>query len=61
MTGASISDAARSAALLTADAGGKEITMVHVIQGIHRQYKREARLLRPEELGCHACLVEGLS
>jgi hypothetical protein len=35
--------------------------MVHVIQGIHRQYKREARLLRPEELGCHAGLVEGLS
>jgi hypothetical protein len=61
MTGASISAAARTAALLAADAGGKEITMVHVIQGIHRQYKREARLLRPEELGCHACLAEGLS
>jgi hypothetical protein len=52
MTGASISAAARSAALLAADAGGKEITMAHVIQGIHRQYKREARLLRPQELGC---------
>jgi hypothetical protein len=48
-------------ALLAADAGGKEITMVHVIQGIHRQYKREACLLWPQELGCHACLAEGLS
>jgi hypothetical protein len=45
----------------TVTPGGQGITMVHVIRGIHRQYKREARLLRPEELGCHACLVEGLS
>jgi hypothetical protein len=58
---ASISDAVLTAALLAADAGGKEITMVHVIHGIHRQYKREARLLRPQELGCHAGLAEGLS
>ena len=53
MTGASISDAARSAALVAADAGGKEITMAHVIQGIHRQYKWRARLLRPQDLRCH--------
>jgi len=61
MTGASISDAARTAALLAADAGGKVITMAHVTQGIRRQYNREARLFRPEELGRHASLAEGLS
>jgi hypothetical protein len=61
MTGASISDAARTAALLAADAGGNVITMAHVIQGIRRQYNREARLLRPEELGRHASLAEGVS
>jgi hypothetical protein len=60
MTGAAISDAARTAALLAADAGGKVITMAHVIQGIRRQYNREARLLRPEEFGRHASLAEAL-
>ena len=61
MTGASIRDAARTAALLAADAGAKVITMTHVIKGIRRQYNREARLLRPEDLGRHASLAEGLS
>ena len=61
MTGASIRDAARMAALLAADGGAKMITMTHVIQGIRRQYNREARLLRPEELGRHASLAEGPS
>ena len=61
MTGASISGAARTAVLLAADAGGKVITMTHVIQGIRRQYNREARLLRPEELGRHASLAEASS
>jgi hypothetical protein len=32
-------------------------TMARVIRGIRRQYSREARLLRPEELGRHACLA----
>ena len=61
MTGASIRDAARMAALLAADGGAKKITMTHVIQGIRRQYNREARLLRPEDLGRHASLAEGPS
>ena len=61
MTGASISDAARTAALLAAEAESKVITMAHVIGGIRRQYHREARLLRPEALGRHASLAEGLS
>jgi hypothetical protein len=54
MTGASISGAARAAALLAADAGGQFITTTHVARGIQRQYEREARLLRPEELGSYA-------
>ena len=60
MTGASICGAARRAALLAADAGEKMIAMTHVIQGIRRQFNHEARLLRPEELGRHAFLAEGL-
>ena len=59
MTGASISGAARTAALLAADTRSEVITMTHVVRGIRRQYDREARLLRPEELGRHACLLEG--
>jgi hypothetical protein len=58
MTGASISGAARAAALLAADEGEQVITMAHVIRGIRRQYACEARLLRPEELGRHAFLTE---
>ena len=58
MTGASISGAARTAALLAAEAGGHVITMTHVVQGIHRQYDHEARLLRPEELGPYAHATE---
>ena len=59
MTGASITGAARSAALLAADATSHVITMFHVVQGVRRQYDRDARLLRPEDLGEYACLVEG--
>lgn len=54
MTGASISGAARTAALLAADAGGQVITTAHVARGIRRQYEHEARLLRPEDLGAYA-------
>jgi hypothetical protein len=57
MTGASISGAARAAALLAAaDAGSQVITMMHVRRGIRRQYDHEARLLRPEDLGGYAGL-----
>ena len=50
MTGAAIVGAARSAALLAAHSSGAEISADHIIQGITRQYQRDARLLRPEEL-----------
>jgi ATPase family associated with various cellular activities (AAA) len=58
MTGASISGAARTAALLAADAGSPVITMTHVVRGIWRQYEREVRLLRPEELGAYADTIK---
>jgi len=57
MTGAGIVSAARSAALLAADADGSSISMRDVIRGVARQYQREARLLRPAELGVHAALL----
>ena len=60
MTGASISGAARIAALLAADAGSQAITTAHVVQGIRRQYAQEARLLRPEDLGSYADLIRDL-
>jgi hypothetical protein len=57
MTGASISGAARAAALLAADTGGQVIETSHIVRGIRRQFAREARLLRLEELGPYAELV----
>jgi hypothetical protein len=57
MTGGSISGAARSAALLAAADGAGAITMRHVVQGVTRQYQREARLLRATDLGAHAALL----
>ncbi|MGN9908578.1 ATP-binding protein [Phytohabitans sp. LJ34] len=58
MTGAAIAAAARSAALIAADGGAGTITMRAVVAGVARQYQREARLLRPAELGAHAGLLE---
>ena len=58
MTGASISGAARSAALLAADSPRTEISMTQIVHGISRQYQRESRLLRPDELGQYAQLLE---
>jgi len=57
MTGAAIASAARSGAVLAADEAGGSITMRHVVAGVARQYQREARLLRPAELGPHARLL----
>ena len=57
MNGASISGAARSAVLLAADPPFTEISMTQIVQGISRQYQREARLLRPDELGQYAGLL----
>ncbi len=57
MTGAGITAAARTAALAAADAGSTVIGMRHVVRGVARQFQREARLLRPSELGPHAHLL----
>jgi ATPase family associated with various cellular activities (AAA) len=57
MTGASITAAARSAALAAADNDSETIGMRHVVKGISRQFQREARLFRPSELGPYAELL----
>ncbi|MEU1662233.1 ATP-binding protein [Streptomyces sparsogenes] len=57
MTGAAITAAARTAALAAADAGSTVIGMRHVVRGVARQFQREARLLRPTELGPYADLL----
>jgi hypothetical protein len=57
MTGAGISAAARTAALAAADSASPSIAMRHIVRGVARQFQREARLLRPSELGPHACLL----
>jgi hypothetical protein len=57
MTGASITAAARSAALTAADVDSPTIGMRHVVRGITRQFQREARLFRPSELGRYAELL----
>jgi SpoVK/Ycf46/Vps4 family AAA+-type ATPase len=61
MTGAAIVTSARTAALLAANAGVPTITMSHVIQSAARQFRREARVLTPVELGPYAVLLQGLS
>jgi hypothetical protein len=58
LTGAGIVDAARTAALLAADAASDTITIAHVVHAIARQYRREARLLTPSELGPYAALLQ---
>jgi ATPase family protein associated with various cellular activities (AAA)/winged helix domain-containing protein len=57
LTGGGIVGAARTAALLAADAGSAAIRMEHMVRGLARQFKREARLLTPAELGPHAHLL----
>jgi hypothetical protein len=58
LTGAGIVASARTAALLAADTGVDTITMAHVVRGVSRQYQREARVLRPSDLGCHSYLLD---
>jgi AAA+ superfamily predicted ATPase len=57
MTGAAIAGAARSAALLAADAGRLLITAADVVGGVSRQYQRDSRLLRLEDLGMYGDLA----
>jgi hypothetical protein len=49
MTGATIMNAARTAALLAATNGGV-VQPEHVIEGIAREYRRESRILLPTEV-----------
>lgn len=57
LTGAGIVGAARSAALLAAKDGAPEVSESHVIRAIARQFRREARLLTPADLGPYARLL----
>jgi hypothetical protein len=57
MTGAAIVSAARTAALLVADSGAATISMEPVVNAIARQFRREARLLTPAELGPYGALL----
>ena len=60
LTGAAITSAARSAALLAAEApdtSSPVISMRHVVGGVARQFQREARLLRSADLGRYADLL----
>jgi hypothetical protein len=57
LTGAGITSAAETAALLAARDGAPAVTMSYVVRAIARQYQREARILNPKELGAHAPLI----
>jgi hypothetical protein len=61
MTGAAIMSAARNAALLAADSASSSITMAHVIHATARQFRREARVLTPPDLGSYGALLLGAS
>jgi len=61
LTGAAIMGAARTAALLAADSDAPAITMAHVIQATARQFRREARVLTPGDLGSYGVLLQGAS
>ena len=61
MTGAAIVSAARTAAMLAADSGLATITMAQVIRATARQFRREARVLTPSDLGPYGVLLQGAS
>ena len=58
LTGAGVVGAARAAALLAAQEGAAEIGKPHVVRAIARQFRREARLLTPKDLGPYASLLQ---
>jgi len=53
MTGASIVSAARTAALIAASSHSREIAAAHIISGVQRQFRSEARMLLDSELPQH--------
>jgi histone H3/H4 len=61
MTGAAIVSTARSAALLAADAGSSTVSMADVVRATARQFRREARVLTPSDLGSYKTLLQGVS
>jgi ATPase family protein associated with various cellular activities (AAA)/winged helix domain-containing protein len=58
MTGAGIVNVARTAALLAADSRSETILMAHVVRALARQFRREARVLSPADLGPYAPLLK---
>ncbi|WP_428268719.1 AAA family ATPase [Haliangium sp.] len=58
MTGASIVNAAQTAALLAAERGREQIAMHDVVHAVARQFQREARILTTRDLGPYAALLD---
>jgi hypothetical protein len=58
LTGAGITGAARTAALLAAADGCDVIGKCHIVHAIARQYQSEARVLIPAELGAYAGFLQ---
>lgn len=58
LTGAGITGAARTAALLAAADGCDTIGKSHLVQAIARQYQLESRVLIPAELGAYAAQIK---
>jgi hypothetical protein len=58
LTGAGIVGAARAAALMAAQENAGEISKPHVVRAVARQFRREARLLMPKDLGPYASLLQ---
>ncbi|MFI5177710.1 MAG: ATP-binding protein [Vicinamibacterales bacterium] len=58
MTGASIVGAARTAALVAADEGAQEIAASHLVRGVARQHRREARVLSAADLGPYGAMLQ---
>ena len=58
LTGAGITGAARTSALLAAVDGCDAIGKWHIVHAIARQYKLEARVLIPAELGAYAGFLQ---
>jgi AAA+ superfamily predicted ATPase len=61
MTGAAIMNSARNAALIAANFGEKVITATHVVYATSRQFRREARVLTPTDLGPYRALLQEVS
>jgi hypothetical protein len=61
MTGAAIVSSARCAALLAADSGSPKISMQDVVRATARQFRREARVLTPSDLGSYGPLLQNVS